>query len=152
MAKDMVKRVDKTTAGKDSTLKGYRRGQNPRSIANLQKWPKGVSGNPAGPTKRQRILQDAFKAKLEEIIEEKGPNFGKRISEALADMAWEWLQKAKTVSEFSSLLSQVRETCGERAQKDDMPPGGNVPFVIMLPPKLQPVEIQAAVVVDSKED
>jgi len=133
---DNVKKADKTTACKDSTKKGYARGQNRLSLANLQKWPKGVSGNPLGPPKRQRILQESFKAKLEQVIEEQGPNFGKRISEAMADMAWEWLQKAKTVSEFSSLLSQVRETAGERGTpKDDMP-AIQAQNIILLPAKL----------------
>ena len=112
---EKVKKVGQTTGGKEPTKKSYPRGSHPNSLSNLQKWPRGVSGNPLGPPKRQKILQDAFKAKLEEIVQENGPDKGKKIVEAVADMAWEMLKKCKTPSEFSSILSQIRETAGERA-------------------------------------
>ena len=139
MAKDSENKVsqqDKTQHDKELTEKSYPRGTHPASLRNLQKWPKGISGNPSGPPRRKKLLQEAFKEKLEEIIEEEGSQKGQRIAQALADLSWEWVKKAKTVSEFSSLLSQIRECSGERSvQKEDLPPGIIAQNVIMLPPK-----------------
>ncbi len=143
---DNVKKAAKTQHDKELTKKSYPRGTHPVSLRNLQKWPKGVSGNPAGPPRRKKLLQEAFKEKLNQIIVEEGSQKGQRIAQALADLSWEWVKKAKTVSEFSSLLSQIRECSGERSvQKEDLPPGTTVPFVILLPEKNQAVEIQATV-------
>jgi len=148
----MVKKVGKTTDGKELTKKTYQRGSHPASLANLQKWPEGMSGNPAGPPRRKKLLQDAFKEKLEEIIEEEGSRKGQRIAQALADLSWEWVKKAKTVSEFSSLLSQIRETAGERAiQKDDMS-AITANNVIFLPKKSEPVPMEAQVIEKSSEE
>lgn len=144
---NIVQHSEDTGHNSDETTEAYASGQNPNSLGALEnyKWKPGQSGNPGGRPKRSKILQEAFKNKLSEVIEEDGPDKGKKIAEAISDMAWDWLQKAKTVSEFSSLLSQVRETCGERAQKDDMPPGENVPFVVLLPQKNYPAVIEATV-------
>lgn len=58
-------------AGKQSlrTVKKQRkaddqRGKNPASLANLQPFPKGVSGNPSG---RPKLLGESYKAWLEKI-------------------------------------------------------------------------------------
>ncbi len=142
---DIVQHTDKTSSVKELTKKSYPRGTHPASLRNLQKWPRGISGNPAGPPRRKKLLQEAFKEKLDEIIEEEGSQKGQRIAQALADLSWAWVKKAKTVSEFSSLLSQIRECSGERSvQKDDLPPG-IINNILLLPEKNQPVEIQATV-------
>ena len=149
---DNVKKAAKTQHDKELTKKIYPRGTHPASLRNLQKWPRGTSGNPSGPPRRKKLLQEAFKEKLEEIIEEEGSQRGQRIAQALADLSWEWVKKAKTVSEFSSLLSQIRECSGERSvQREELPPGITVQNVILLPAKNKSEPVQA-VVVDPKGD
>ncbi len=74
----------------------------------------GRGRDPAGPPRRKKLLQEAFKEKLEEIIEEEGSQKGQRIAQALADLSWEWVKKAKTVSEFSSpsSITSASAICG----------------------------------------
>lgn len=151
---DMVSNSEDMGHNTDETPETYARGQHPNSLGALEdyKWTPGISGNPGGRPKRSKILQEAFKNKLESIIED-GDDKGKKIAEAISDMAWKFLKRCKTPSEFSSILSQIRETAGERAmQKEDMPAGRNIPINVVILPAKQPVEIQAAAVVDENTE
>ena len=141
--KNIVQHSQEKGHNTDETPETYARGQHPNSLNALEgyKWNPGFSGNPGGRPKRSKILQEAFKNKLEEIISD-GDDKGKKIAEVAAEMAWGFLKRCKTPSEFSSILSQIRETAGERAQKDDIPAGIQINSVVLLPQK-NPVEIQA---------
>lgn len=86
---------------------------NPNSLANLQVWQKGESGNPKGRPKGQHLIQQAFKEQLNKVISKKGKFAGLTFAQIMAKKSVAMILKAETIREFSMLCSEFRLAAGE---------------------------------------
>tara|TARA_B100000700_G_C14580556_1_gene639964 strand:- start:110 stop:436 length:327 start_codon:yes stop_codon:yes gene_type:complete len=83
----------------------YKRGENPKSLANLKPFVPGVSGNPAGrPVKYEALKRQLNKLGDEEITDFMGEKLGKRRDIVLKQI---WKESMNGDMKFIQLLAEL---------------------------------------------